>query len=125
MAKTLLVGCGGTGIKALMSFNRQMAGDAERRYRMWEDVSYLVIDTNRDDIAEFESGIAQGMESVNGRNIRPIYKTVHITNSNALLNDIVHKYIINQKDEDKLVRLRKNWWFDPEGTPYTLSLIHI
>ena len=119
MAKTLLVGCGGTGIKALMSFNRQMAGDAERRYRMWEDVSYLVIDTNRDDIAEFESGIAQGMESVNGRNIRPIYKTVHITNSNALLNDIVHKYIINQKDEDKLVRLRKNWWFDPEGTPYT------
>ena len=97
MAKTLLVGCGGTGIKALMSFNRQMAGDAERRYRMWEDVSYLVIDTNRDDLDDFERGIAEGIESVNGRNIRPIHKSIHITYSNALLNDIVDKYIFSQK----------------------------
>lgn len=119
MAKTLLVGCGGTGIKALMSFNRQMAGDAERRYRMWEDVSYLVIDTNRDDLIAFEKGIAEGIESVNGRNIRPIHKGIHITDSDALLNDIVNKYIVQQNDEDKLSRLRNNWWFSPDGMPYT------
>ncbi len=119
MAKTLLIGCGGTGIKSLISFNRQMAGDPERRYRMWEDVSYLVIDTNKDDIANFEIGINDGMESVNGGSIRPVVRTVHITYSNALLNDIAHKYIVSQTDEDVLKTLRTNWWFSPDGKPYT------
>lgn len=119
MAKTLLIGCGGTGIKALMSFNKQMAGDTERRYRMWEDVSYLVIDTDSNDIEKFKSGISDGMENVGGRNIRPVCETVHITNSNDLLNDLVNKYIRNQKDEQVLSRLRENWWFSPDGEPYT------
>ena len=119
MAKTLLIGCGGTGIKALMSFNKQMAGDTERRYRMWEDVSYLVIDTDSTDIEKFKSGISDGMENVGGRNIRPVVETVHITRSNDLLNDLVNKYIRKQKDEDVLSRLRENWWFNPDGEPYT------
>lgn len=119
MAKTLLIGCGGTGIKALVSFNKQMAGDPERRHRMAEEVSYLVIDTNRDDINAFERGINAGMESAYGGNIRPIVKTVHITETNSLLNDITHKYIVRQKNEQVLSEIRKHWWFSPDGVPYT------
>lgn len=119
MAKTLLIGCGGTGIKALVSFNKQMAGDPERRHKMWEEVSYLVIDTNQTDIGNFEKSINDGMEFAGG-NIRPIVKAVHITDTNALLNDIVHKYIVQQTDENELAQLRKNWWFSPdEKQPYT------
>ena len=51
--KTLLIGCGGSGITTLKRFNEMLAGNRQWRDRLWEEVSYLVVDTNVDDTQDF------------------------------------------------------------------------
>ena len=59
--KTLLVGCGGSGITTLIRMNEMLAGNPEMRQRIREDVSYLVIDTEEDKVSTFEENIARQM----------------------------------------------------------------
>ena len=117
--KTLLVGCGGSGIKTIINFNRLMAGDADCRNRLWEDVSYLIVDTDEEDIAGFEKQIDGVLRSSDAdRSIAPAMKTVHITRNTTILNDVIQKKIVPVKDPEKRAVLEKNWWFSPGGEPY-------
>ena len=43
--KTLLIGCGGSGITTLCRFNEMLAGNASCRNDIWEGISYLILDT--------------------------------------------------------------------------------
>ena len=117
--KTLLVGCGGSGIKTILNFNRLMAGDAQCRNRLWEDVSYLIVDTDEEDIKAFEEEVNVALRSSDAdRAIAPAMKTVHITRNLTILNDVIQKKVAKVKDPEKRENFKKNWWFSPDGEPF-------
>lgn len=109
--KTLLVGCGGSGITTLIRMNEMMAGNPEMRQRIREDVSYLVIDTEEDKVSTFEENIARQMGGAG----LPAMRLVQMTSGFVTLHEIVEPNIDEQRDEEALTLLKKHWWCAPDG----------
>lgn len=123
--KTLLVGCGGSGITTLLRFNELLAGNQEWREVLWESISYLVIDTE----VEKTNGFQEGIERQLGRAKKPIVRLVQITKGYHQLDDIVGKKIDPRVGTPEGDRIRENWWFSPDtddgkpGTAYRAQYI--
>lgn len=111
--KTLLVGCGGSGIKTLIHLNKLMASNGDIRETMAESVAYLVLDTNKDDLSDFQEKIQAQM----GRSTSPVVETIHITDCCTQLNDIVSETFdsFNDKVTDLM---KKYWWYSADGNPF-------
>lgn len=108
--KTLLVGCGGSGITTLSRLNELLAGNSEMRQRIREDVSYLVIDTEEAKVAAFEDTVARQMGGAG----LPAMRLVQMTSGFVDLDEIVHPNIDEQHDEEALALLKKHWWCAPD-----------
>ena len=108
--KTLLVGCGGSGITTLSRLNEMLAGNPEMRQRIGEDVSYLVIDTEEAKVLTFKENIERQM----GGATSPIMRLIQVTSGYVGLEEIVEPNFDNQKDEDALALLQKHWWCAPD-----------
>ena len=113
--KTLLVGCGGSGITTLLRFNELLAGNQEWREVLWESVSYLVIDTEVEKTREFQVAVERQL----GRAKKPIIRLVQITKGYHQLDDIVGPKIDSREGTPEGDRIGENWWFAPDhdGTP--------
>lgn len=108
--KTLLVGCGGSGITTLIRLNELLAGNSEMRQRIREDVSYLVIDTEADKVATFSDAIARQMGGAG----LPAMRLVQMTSGFVDLDEIVQPNIDEQHNEEALALLKKHWWCAPD-----------
>ncbi len=117
--KVLLVGCGGSGITTLLRFNALMAGNPEWRNLLWEDVSYMVVDT---EVAK-TSGFVEAVGRQLGSAKNPIMRMVQITSGIHRLDDVVRPNIDFQKDPEKLARLEPHWWHDSNGNPFRAQKI--
>ncbi len=122
--KTLLVGCGGSGITTLLRFNELLAGNQEWREVLWESVSYLVIDTEVEKTLGFRDAVNRQL----GRAKKPIMRLVQITKGYQQLDDIVGDKIDPRAGTPEGARIRENWWFAPDeggapGTAYRAQYI--
>lgn len=111
--KTLLVGCGGSGIKSLMRFNELMSSNREWREDMSERIAYLVVDTEVDMVRKFEASVAKDMDGVT-----PSFCGASTpTEGYYKLSEITDRFA--HKSAESLERLSKFWWFTPDGkTPF-------
>lgn len=112
--KTLLVACGGSGIKTLIRFNEMMSGNAEWRKRLPRDVAYLAVDTEVNLTQTFEASVAMQMGGVRG-DAMPLIKLVQITKELGTIGDIVDNVFYGREDDPAFARLRPHWWFSPDG----------
>jgi hypothetical protein len=117
--KVLLVGCGGSGITTLLRFNGLMAGNPEWRNLLWENVSYMVVDT---EVAKAE-GFVEAVDRQLGAAKKPIIKLVQITKGIHRLDEIVRPNFDLQKDSEALARLRPHWWHDANEQPFRAQQI--
>ncbi len=107
--KTLLVGCGGSGIKSLMRFNELMSSNRDWRENMSERIAYLVVDTEVDMVRKFEASVAKDMDGVTPS----FYQPVTPTDGYYKLSEITERFA--HKDAESLEILSKHWWFTPDG----------
>lgn len=107
--KTLLIGCGGSGITTLCRFNEMLAGNASCRNDIWEGISYLILDTEVKKMENFEVEVRRQMSGSK----MPIIKLAKVTQGFTTLDEIVRPNFDHQDNADKLARLKKNWWYSP------------
>lgn len=121
--KTLLVACGGSGIKTLMRFNEMMAGNDDWRKRLPNDVAYLIIDTEVDLTNEFADKVRRQMGDI-GESGMPLIRLLQITKGLNDIGDIVDKVFYGHENDPAYMRLRPHWWFNPDGrTPFRAQYI--
>ena len=121
--KTLLVACGGSGIKTLMRFNEMMAGNDEWRKRLPNDVAYLIIDTEVALTREFEEKVRKQMGNI-GESGMPLIRLLQITKGLNDIGDIVDDVFYGHENNPAYMRLRPHWWFNPDGhTPFRAQFI--
>ena len=111
--KTLLIGCGGSGIKTLLRLNAMMSSDANVRDDMAETISYFVLDTDGGDLENFEKMIKLQM----GFATPPTVAKAHLTDGYHKLNEMVSPNFDN-KPEEAIAKLKKYWWFREDGVPF-------
>lgn len=121
--KTLLVACGGSGIKTLMRFNEMMAGNDEWRKRLPNDVAYLIIDTEVELTNEFSKKVGKQMGDI-GESGMPLIRLLQITKGLNDIGDIVDGVFYGHENDPAYARLRPHWWFSPDGrTPFRAQFI--
>ena len=112
--KTLLIGCGGSGITTLMRFNEMLAANRQWRDRLWEEVSYLVVDTEVDMANSFRKAV----DSQLGRAKKPLIRLAQITRGYEQLGEIISPNFEAEEVAENVPLLRPFWWFSPDGEPY-------
>lgn len=113
--KTLLIGCGGSGITTLIRLNELLSSNPKFRDDVRENISYLVVDTNKKALNSFESTIKSQM----GEAGQPYVATAHITNGYNNLNQIVRpNFDTSSGDSENLEKLKEHWMFSPDGEPF-------
>lgn len=112
--KTILIGCGGSGITTMMRFNEMLAGNRQWRDRLWEEVSYLIVDTEVSKTITFKELVKEQL----GRARTPIVKLAQITRGYDTLGEIIAPNFEDENDPEKAELLRPYWWYSPDGEPY-------
>ncbi len=121
--KTLLVACGGSGIKTLMRFNEMMASNDEWRKRLPNDVAYLILDTEVELTEEFKGRVDRQMGELGGSGM-PLIRILQITKGLNDIGEIVDKAFYGGADDQAAARLRPNWWYNPDGrTPFRAQFV--
>ncbi len=121
--KTLLVACGGSGIKTLMRFNEMMSSNDEWRKRLPKDIAYLIIDTEVELTEQFKESVDRQMGGI-GESGMPLIRLLQITDGLNDIGQIVDKVFFGNDDDPAEARLRPNWWYNPDGhTPFRARFI--
>ncbi|HYG78180.1 MAG TPA: tubulin-like doman-containing protein [Planctomycetota bacterium] len=114
MPATILVGCGGSGIKTLLRLNELMAEDADLRPRMDNELFYIAVDTEVAMLETFERTIHQQMH---GYGV-PHLSRVFLSMNEVILQPLVDEYFVKPLAKGKKPaheRLVKHWWHQPDG----------
>ena len=120
--KSLVIGCGGSGIKTLIRLNELLAGNPEWRYRICNDVYYLVADTRNAELDAFDRKIDEQM----GRTARPFISRIRLSEGFKILNEVIKPNFDDRPkgEEGKgLARLMENWWHDSDNQPFRAPLV--
>ena len=114
-AKTLLIGCGGSGITTLTRLNELMSSNADFRENMAECISYFVLDTDIQDLQNFEKMVALQM----GFSAPPVIRSLHLTEGFRRLNEIVEPSFDRVVEDQDLTNLmKKYWWYSADNYPF-------
>ena len=124
MKKTLIIGCGGSGLTTMESLNRLLVQNPDILPTMGDDVYYLAIDTELAALAAFDQHVRDQMGSYEP----PYIERVPLALDINILNEIiwpkfVQPYALNP-DDNGLQRLRQNWWFDKNGNPFNAPNVY-
>ena len=111
--KTLLIGCGGSGIKTLLRLNELMSSNGDVRKDMAENISYFVLDTDAGDLDDFEKMIKIQM----GFDTPPTVRKAHLTGGYHFLNEMVSPNF-DKKPEEVTSLMKKYWWYNEDGVPF-------
>ena len=118
MSANVLIGCGGSGIRALIRLNALLAEDPHWRNRIASDIYYVILDTDAKDIKAFHDAIAAQM----GHASRPYIKAIRLAQNRTHLQPMVKDSFIapfadGDRDDAKR-RLYEHWWHDADGEPF-------
>lgn len=113
--KTLLIGCGGSGINTLIHLNKLLSSNPNYRNDVRENISYFVIDTSRKDLSDFAEKIKSQMAGAG----LPAIKTCWISEGLDRLNQIVSRtFDTHESDSEDLKKLKTHWLCSPDGEPF-------
>ncbi|MFT5467579.1 MAG: hypothetical protein ACI8UO_002684 [Verrucomicrobiales bacterium] len=103
--------CGGSGLEAGVRLNRKLVHDPYWAPRLDQDLYFVGIDTNTDDLKKFRSDLQEDSRSVN----QPFIQTIQTSASLQKLGPVVHRDLVepyeNGRNPAGLERLKKHWWF--------------
>ncbi|MBQ3288744.1 MAG: hypothetical protein IJH50_04970 [Kiritimatiellae bacterium] len=120
---TLVIGCGGSGLKTILGMNRLLANNPHLRHSLHKRVYYFAVDTDATDLSDFERDIKKQMLTATS----PMIESLLLSENVNILSDVVNPYFIEpyKVDEDNvgLARLKKHWWFDCYERPFRAPLV--
>ena len=119
--KTLIIGCGGSGIQTLIRLNAMFAGNSNCIEDMYEDLVYITVDTDKKDTSKLEAAVKDQMSGANP----PLIHSFFLPGNSKFptLESIVITYFNDKKRKmdipDGYERLKEFWWHCPneEGEP--------
>lgn len=122
--KSLIIGCGGSGIATLTRLNELLAGNPEWRYRISNDVFYLVADTEYSALDQFEQKVKEQM----GRTAHPFIARVQLSEGFNILNEVIApNFDLRNRPKNEggkgVERLKEYWWHDANGEPFRAPLV--
>ena len=112
---TLLIGCGGSGIKTLTRLNELMASRNDFRPDMRESIFYFVLDTDEGELDKFKVNIEKQMGSPESS---PFIQSAPLTKGYRRLNNLVKSIDDAEKDEKIATMMKKYWWHNEDGEPF-------
>ena len=113
--KTLLIGCGGSGIKTLTRLNELLASNANFREDMAETISYFALDTDQNDLVTFTEDIEFQM----GSTASPVIRTLPLLENYHRLSQITDPTFGRfAKDAELTDLLKKYWWYHDAKGPF-------
>ncbi|HYF50458.1 MAG TPA: tubulin-like doman-containing protein [Planctomycetota bacterium] len=119
----ILVGCGGSGIKTLIRLTALLSEDAEWRYRINNDVYYMAVDTEEDEVANFASNIRRCL----GHGMDPVVEPVFLSQATNSLQPLVNRHFIDPftggQNPKAAERLYEHWWNQGVGKPFKASKV--
>ncbi len=117
----VLVGCGGSGIRTLMRVNELLSEDPSLRRDAYKHFYYIVADTNRDEISEFQRAVERDLPSGQRPGIYPFYLAQDL----VTIGPLVRQYFItpfgprSSGDPKGKERLYSHWWHRADMDPFT------
>ena len=118
MGLNLVIGCGGSGLTTIQELNRLLAQDPEMLPRIPKEVFYLVLDTKKADLENFEAALAEQMGDYPG----PFTKSVLLSRDTSILSDAFRVPFKARyegvKGDPGQARLKEHWWHDENGLPF-------
>ncbi|MBR6022217.1 MAG: hypothetical protein IK066_07345 [Kiritimatiellae bacterium] len=118
MSLNLVIGCGGSGLTTIQELNRLLAQDPEMLPRIPKEVFYLVLDTKKADLENFEAALAEQMGDYPG----PFTKSVLLSRDTSILSDAFRVPFKARyegvKGDPGQARLKEHWWHDENGLPF-------
>ncbi|GIW95259.1 MAG: hypothetical protein KatS3mg110_3300 [Pirellulaceae bacterium] len=115
----VLVGCGGSGIRTLRRLNELLSEDVSWRRRMDRDIYYVVVDTDVDEIEQFQNAVR---EHLRGMPQLPHIMQVALSSGETHLQPLVDRYMVDPF-RDRLgcepqMRLLEHWWHRGAADPF-------
>jgi len=115
---SILVGCGGSGIRTLMRLNGLMAEDPFWRARISRDIYYVLLDTELKMIDDFQAAVERQLRGVD----KPLIWPLRIAQSHVILQPLVRRYFVEPFAGDSAAagkeRLYEHWWNHPQHGPF-------
>ncbi len=116
----ILVGCGGSGIKTLTRMNELLSEDYYWRRRINTDVYYVVVDTDQEELREFEQNVHRQLA---GCPDKPYILPIALSQGVVTLQPLVHQYFLSPfeggANEEGRKRLYDHWWNRGPRAPFT------
>ena len=114
--KTMIIGCGGSGIQTLIRLNAMFAGNRNCIDDMYENLIYITVDTDDKDTRQLEEAVKDQMGGVKP----PLIHSFFLPGNGKFptLESIVNKYFDDEKrgkksPEGGYERLKEFWWHCP------------
>lgn len=113
----IIVACGGSGIKTIIRLNQLLSQDDYWRRRLDNDVYYVIVDTDVEEMKEFHDSVARDMAGAPD----PLHITsISLAEGEANLQPLINKYLLEphrgKRDTRGRDRLLEHWWScDPES----------
>ena len=115
----VIVGCGGTGIKTLKRLNRLLSQDFYWRRRLDNDVYYVVVDTDVEEMREFEASVQHDLA---GAPDKPYICSVQLSRGETHLQPLVDRYFLKPfeggENPEGRERLLEHWWNKGPESPF-------
>lgn len=118
MGLNLVIGCGGSGLVTIRELNRLLAQDPAMLPRIPNEVFYLVLDTKKKDLEDFEAALEEQM----GAYEKPYTESVQLSRGLSILSDAFRVPFKARyegvKGDSGQARLKEHWWFQASGEPF-------
>jgi len=112
--KTIVLACGGAGIKTAIRLNEMLASNPAQRQILERDVYYIAADTDIHALQMFDSFIKRQSE-LNGR--QPYYRCLSLADNYDKLSELTRKremHKVKDKNGNPIQgkeRLQEHWWY--------------
>ena len=122
----IIVACGGSGIKTAIRLNQLLSQDDYWRRRLDNDVYYVIVDTDVDEMNEFRESVARDMTGIPDS----LHLTlINLSEGGANLQPLINKYLLEPfrggRDIKGRDRLLEHWWSRTPEAPFSRpTLLH-
>jgi len=116
--KTIVIACGGSGIKTAIRLNEMLASNPAKCKEMWRNMYYIAADTDESDLDMFKNALETHAATIGEP---PFYRPIPLSGGHSRLSDVTKT--MKAEDEDGLKRLQQNWWYK-NGKPFAAPKVN-
>ena len=116
----IIVACGGSGIKTITRLNQLLSQDDYWRRRLDNDVYYVIVDTDVEEMKEFQDSVARDMV---GSPDRLHITTISLAEGEATLQPLINRHLLDpyrgKPNAPGRKRLLEHWWNRGPEAPFS------